>query len=146
MQDHRGKHGLGHIRSMMIENFHLWPKPRVRRRLGPFSSSNMFVTAFPILYLVIIIYKTLFSIEEHEKRGGKTRVLWHQKKTCRVNFFAKPTIRGLTNYVIRHITIYGNLIHKQNHATMYFGCTVNTFSILVASCIKDWLDIPKFFN
>ena len=27
------------------------------------------VTAFPVLYLVIIIYKTLFSIEEHGKKG-----------------------------------------------------------------------------
>ena len=35
---------------------------------------------------------------------GIPRGLWHWKKIYGVDFFAKASLAGLTNYVIRHIS------------------------------------------
>ena len=35
------------------------------------------------------------------------------KKIPRVEFFIRVTVEGLFNYVIRHISIYGNMSHRR---------------------------------
>ena len=55
-------------------------------------------------------WKKAATIEEYfwadkiNARGHRDR-----KKMCGVAFFSKPSFGGLTNYVIRHRSIYGNM-------------------------------------
>ena len=45
------------------------------------------------------------GIGEVEPRG-----LRHRKKICDADFFSRASLAGLTNYVIRHISKYGNIM------------------------------------
>ena len=55
----------------------------------------------------------------------KPRRHQHQKKICSVDFFSKASLVELTNYIIRHISKYGNTM-------MSFLCTLCSLRCLAS--------------
>jgi hypothetical protein len=60
-----------------------------------------------LIFINILDPEYVFSLPKTPTNKGGSGI---KKKICNADFFSKASLAGLTNYVIRHISKYGNIM------------------------------------
>jgi len=112
------------IMSILMTEHHSWPahSRALEFRVAWSTRSTILVNTGLFLEMLICTNTSkwsLFNIQKNAQIDQRvlefwlilSRVLQHWKKWLRVVFFLRPLVVGLTNYVIRNKSIYGNTMY-----------------------------------